>query len=327
MTGHWSFALSSLYGMTYLPDAGRFAFAAFALAFAIKAAMFPLHTWLPDAYGEAPAPVTFLLSAVMSKLGLYGFLRVALPLFPHEAHYFQPVLIGLAVTGVIYAALIALVQDDAKRVIAYASVSHLGIILLAIFTLSPQALSGSVLHMVAHALTTGALFLMVGFLYERKGTTLIAAFGGITKSIPFFAGIFMLITLASVGLPGLAGFVGEFLIFLGAFGAHPVPASIATISVILGASYMLWMFQRVMFGPLTSDENRRLPDLSGREGLALLPIVALVIFIGLSPQFLLGRINPSITTYLTLMKAPAATAAQTPNQPTRQATASVGGVR
>ena len=184
-----------------------------------------------------------------------------------------------------------------KRMIAYASVSHLGIILMGVFTLSPQALSGAVLHMVAHALTTGALFLLIGFLAERTGSTLIADYSGTTKAIPVFATVFMLVTLASVGLPGLTGFVGEFLIFIGAFAQWPVAASIAAVSIILGAAYMLWMFQRVMFGPPLVT-GKRLPDMGGREGLLFVPIVALIIAIGVYPQFMLDRINPAVSDYL-----------------------------
>lgn len=306
-TGTWSFALPDLYAMSYpamglegsfMSSAGHWAFFAFVLAFAIKAALWPLHTWLPDTYTEAPAPVTFLLSAVMAKLGIYGLLRVALPLFPDAARDFAPLLIVLSVIGVIFGALVALIQDDMKRMIAYASVSHLGIILMGVFTLSPQALSGAVLHMVAHALTTGALFLLIGFLAERTGSTAIAAYSGTTKAIPVFATVFMLVTLASVGLPGLTGFVGEFLIFIGAFAQWPVAASIAAVSIILGAAYMLWMFQRVMFGPPLVTAGRRLPDMGGREGLLFVPIVALIIAIGVYPQFMLDRINPAVGDYL-----------------------------
>lgn len=314
-TGVWSFNLLDLYGQAYpslgvagaaIATHGHWAFLAFALAFLIKAAMFPFHTWLPDTYTTAPAPVTFLLSAVMAKLGIYGMLRLAIPLFPDAARDFAPLFITLCVIGVIYAALIALVQEDAKRLVAYASISHLGIITMGIFTTSPQAVSGAVLHMVAHALTTGALFLLVGFLYERKGTTAISAYGGITQTIPVFATVFLLVTLASVGLPGLAGFVGEFMIFLGTFRDHPVAAGVAVLSIILGASYMLWMFQRVMFGPVTTTENTKLADMNGREGLAFVPLVILIIVIGVYPQFLLSKVNPAVNSFLSLTR-PAAT--------------------
>lgn len=307
-TGAWDFSLPALYGQHYaVTNAGAFfaspahwAFAAFALAFAIKAALFPFHTWLPDAYGEAPAPVTFLLSGVMSKMGIYGFLRVAIPLFPAVSRDFTPLLIALSVTGIIYAALVALAQDDAKRTVAYASVSHLGVILLGVFAASTISVSGAVLLMVGHALTTGALFLLVGFLYERRGTTQIRAFGGLTKALPMFGALFMLVMLGSVGLPGLASFVGEFLVFLGAFGAHRTAAIFATTAIILGACYMLWMFQRTMFGPLTHPENRALPDLTMREGLLLLPIAIMIIWIGVYPQMLLERINPAAAAYSTI---------------------------
>lgn len=329
-TGAWSFSLPDLYSTPMALDAARWAFVTFLLAFGVKAALFPLHTWLPDAYFEAPAPVTFMLSAVMAKLALYGFLRVAEPLFPEATHFFQPLLISLAVTGIIYAALIALVQDDAKRVVAYASISHLGVILLAVFTASQQAVAGAVLHMVAHALTTGALFLLVGFLYERKGTTQIKAFGGLAAVMPVFAAVAMLVTLASVGLPGLTGFVGEFLIFLGTFDAHKAASAIATISVILGAAYMLWMYQRSFFGPVSHPENKLMPDLSMREGFIFLPLIALIIGIGVAPQGLLDRINPAVVTYLNYLNVKptaslvAPVSAETSALPVAQAAAKEG---
>jgi NADH-quinone oxidoreductase subunit M len=321
-TGTWTFNLLALYGQTYpatgvttaaISTYGHWAFLAFALAFGIKAAVFPFHTWLPDTYTTAPAPVTFMLSAVMAKLGIYGMLRLAIPLFPDAARDFAPFFITLCVIGVIYAALIALVQDDVKRLVAYASISHLGIIVMGVFTTSIPAVSGAVFHMVAHALTTGALFLLVGFLYERRGTTAISAFGGITKAIPVFATVFMLVTLASVGLPGLTGFVGEFMIFLGTFGQFRTAAIVATVSVILGASYMLWMFQRTMFGPLTSAENANLPDMNGREGLAFLPLCLLIVWLGLYPQLLIWRINPTVAGWMAMNKAHAAAQAVKPS--------------
>jgi NADH-quinone oxidoreductase subunit M len=247
----------------------------------------------------------------MAKLGIYGFLRLAIPLFPAAARDFAPFFIALCVIGVIYAALIALVQDDLKRLVAYASISHLGIIVMGVFTTSIPAVSGAVFHMVAHALTTGALFLLVGFLYERRGTTAISAFGGITKAIPVFATVFMLVTLASVGLPGLTGFAGEFMIFLGTFGQFRLAATVATLSVILGASYMLWAFQRTMFGPI-SAENLSLPDMNGREGLAFLPLCILIVWLGLYPQLLLWRINPTETSWISMNNAHAAAQAVRP---------------
>jgi NADH-quinone oxidoreductase subunit M len=304
----WSFDLDDLVGLAIDPTAASVAFLAFVLAFGIKAALFPLHTWLPDTYGEAPAPVTFMLSALMAKMGVYGFLRVALPLFPGAAYAWAPVLVGLAATGVVYAAFVALVQKDAKRVLAYSSVSHLGVILLGVFTLSPQALSGAVLQMVAHALSTGALFLLVGFLYERRGTTLIDDWGGAAKAVPVFATVFMVVMLASVGLPGLSGFVGEFLIFLGAYRDHATASIFAATSIIFGAAYMLWLYQRLMFGPENPDTLApRLPDLTWREGLVFIPMVALIFTVGLAPQILLSRINPATDAYLSQVVLPKGT--------------------
>jgi NADH-quinone oxidoreductase subunit M len=306
----WSFDLANLQHLPMSYHAAMFAFVSFVLAFGIKAALFPLHTWLPQTYFEAPAPVTFMLSALMAKMGVYGLLRVAIPLFPDQAARLAPLLVALAATGVVYAAFVALVQKDAKRVLAYASISHLGVILLGVFTLSPQALSGAVLQMVAHAVSTGALFLLVGFMYERRGTTLIEDWGGAASAVPVLASVFMILMLASVGLPGLAGFVGEFLIFMGAFRDYSIATVIAATSIILGAAYMLWLYQRTMFGPENPDTLApKLPDLTWREGLVFAPLVALIIGIGIAPQTLLARITPATDAYLARVAPGAAQAA------------------
>jgi NADH-quinone oxidoreductase subunit M len=292
LRGSWSFSLDALHGLPFTNGAATWAFLTFVLAFGIKAALFPFHTWLPLTYSQAPMPVTFLLSAVMAKLGVYGLLRIALPLFPDAAQAALPVLAGLAVAGVIYAAFAALAQDDGRLVVAYASISHLGVILLGTFSLTAQAVSGAVFHLVGHALTTGAMFLVVGFMAERTGSTRISDWGGAARVMPWFATFFMVLMLASVGLPGLSAFVGEFLIFAGAFPAHKAATGLALTSIILGAAYMLWWYQRVMFGPLEKPEIAGLRDLSLREGATLAPVLFAVIALGVYPQPVIAAINP-----------------------------------
>ena len=296
--GSWSFALDALYGLPFQDGVAMWPFLTFLLAFGIKAALFPLHTWLPAAYSQAPMPVTFLLSAVMAKLGIYGLLRVALPIFPEAAQVAMPVLAALATAGVIYAAFVALAQDDARLVVAYASISHLGVILLGVFSLTHQAVAGSVFHMVGHAVTTGALFLLVGFMAERRGSTLIADWGGAARTVPVFASFFMLFMLAAVGLPGLTAFIGEFLIFLGAFKQHAAATVLAATSIIFGAAYMLWWYQRAMFGPVQHEGVARMRDLDLREGALLMPLVAAIVGLGVFPQPMLSAIAPSTAVYL-----------------------------
>lgn len=296
--GSWNFSFDALYGLPLTSGPAFWAFLTFVAAFAIKAALFPFHTWLPAAYSQAPMPVTFLLSAVMAKLGVYGLLRIALPMFPEAAQASAPVFAALAVAGVIYAAFAALAQDDARLTVAYASISHLGVILLGAFCFSQQAVVGTVFHLIGHAVTTGALFLLVGFMAERRGSTLISDWGGAARVMPVFATFFMLMMLAAVGLPGLSAFVGEFLILLGAYRDHAVLAALATTSIIFGAAYMLWWYQRAMFGPVTQPEVARLSDLSLREGALLLPIVAAVIALGVYPQPVVSAITPASVTYL-----------------------------
>jgi NADH-quinone oxidoreductase subunit M len=300
LRGAWSFSLDALQGLPYTNGAAMWVFLTFLLAFGIKAALFPFHTWLPLTYSQAPMPVTFLLSAVMAKLGIYGLLRIALPLFPEAAQAALPVLAALAVAGVVYAAFAALAQDDARLVVAYASISHLGVILLGTFSLTPQAVSGAVFHLVGHALTTGAMFLVVGFMAERTGSTRISDWGGAARVMPWFATFFMVLMLASVGLPGLSAFVGEFLIFAGAFAVHKAATGIALTSIILGAAYMLWWYQRVMFGPLESPSVAGLPDLSLREGATLAPLLLAVFALGVYPQPVIAAINPVTVRHLAI---------------------------
>jgi len=258
-------------------------FLAFALAFAIKVPLFPFHTWLPDAHVEAPTAGSVILAGVLLKMGTYGFLRFCLPLFPHASLAFGPVVFALAAIGIVYGAWVSTVQPDLKKLVAYSSVSHLGFVMLGIFTLTAQGLMGGVIQMVNHGLSTGALFLLVGMIYERRHTRLIADFGGLWGVVPAFSAVLLLVTLSSLGLPGLNGFVGEFLVLVGAFQVSGVLAAVATSGIVFAAVYLLWMYQRVAFGPVTREENRRLADLSPREWAVIAPVVALIVWIGVFP--------------------------------------------
>jgi NADH-quinone oxidoreductase subunit M len=269
-------------------------FAAFALAFAIKVPMVPLHTWLPDAHVEAPTAGSVVLAGVLLKMGTYGFVRFALPLFPAATLEWTPWILALAVVGIVYGSLVAMVQADIKKLVAYSSVAHLGFVMLGMFALNVQGLSGSVLQMVNHGLSTGALFLLVGMLYERRHTRQISDFGGVARPMPVYAAFFGLVTMSSIGLPMLNGFVGEFLILLGTFLASPWMAVLATSGVVLAAGYMLWMFRRVLFGPVEHAENRSLIDLDLREKLVMAAIVVPILWIGLYPETLLRRIEPPV---------------------------------
>jgi NADH-quinone oxidoreductase subunit M len=274
-------------------------FAAFFLAFAIKVPVFPLHTWLPDAHVEAPTAGSVILAGVLLKMGTYGMLRFAMPLFPDGVAFFAPAINILAVTGIIYGALVAMVQPDVKKLVAYSSVSHLGFVVLGLFSLTSMGVAGGIFQMLAHGLSTGALFLLVGVIYERRHTREISEFGGLAHGMPVFATVFMIATLASIGLPGLAGFVGEFMILFGTFNSTAVAharlmAVLATTGVVLGAIYMLWMYQRVFLGRLKNARNEGLPDLSRRELVVLVPIVVFIFWLGVQPGLVLDRLGPSI---------------------------------
>jgi NADH-quinone oxidoreductase subunit M len=291
--GTWSFALADLIGGNWSKAEGLWLLSAFVVAFGIKAPIFPFHGWQADTYVEAPYPVTFVLAAAMSKLGIYGLLRFALPLFPEAAHEALPVLMTLAAIGIVYGALLALVQTDAKRLLAYASFSHLGLIAFGLFGLEYQGIHGSLIHMLNHGLTTGGLFLALGFVALRTGTTEIRRLGGIAKAMPLMAAVFLVITMGSIGLPGLNGFVGEFLLLMGGFMAHNGLGVVAVTTVILGAAYMLWFVQRAWFGPLNTELGT-LVDLKGTEAAVLLPIVVLTILLGLYPKPLLDTAAPGV---------------------------------
>ena len=283
-TGTFTFDLPTL-ARWVMPEgrAQTLMFLAFALAFAIKVPLFPFHTWLPDAHVEAPTAGSVILAGVLLKMGIYGFLRFCLPLFPDASLAFGPVIFALAVIGIIYGAWVCTVQPDLKKLVAYSSVSHLGFVMLVIFSLNVQGLVGGIIQMINHGLSTGALFLMVGMIYERRHTRLIADFGGLWKVIPAFSAVFLVVALSSLGLPGLNGFVGEFLILLGAFQVNPWLAAVAATGIIFAAVYLLWMYQRVIFGEVTHEVNRHLRDLSPREWALLVPVLLLIVWLGVYP--------------------------------------------
>jgi len=278
-------------------------FLAFALSFAIKVPLFPLHTWLPDAHVEAPTAGSVILAAILLKMGTYGFIRFAIPLFPEAALAAAPYVTALAVVGIVYGAMVAMMQDDIKKLVAYSSVSHLGFVMLGLFAFNLQGAQGAVYQMLNHGLSTGALFLIVGMIYDRRHTRMIADFGGLWKQVPLLSAVFLIVTFSSIGLPGLNGFVGEFLILLGAFQAHPGWTVLATSGVVLGAIYMLWMFRRVVYGPLVRPENRLMADLSPREIAMLAPLVALIVFMGVYPRPFLSRIQGSARVALERVEA------------------------
>jgi NADH-quinone oxidoreductase subunit M len=307
LTGEYTTDLALLDRVVLPHSTQVLCFAAFALAFAIKVPLFPLHTWLPDAHVEAPTAGSVILAGVLLKFGVYGFLRFALPLFPHGAAAAAPYMAVLAVAGIIYGALVAFAQDDVKKLVAYSSVSHLGFCVLGVFALTAYGIEGSIYAMLSHGLTTSGLFLAIGVLYERRHTRLMSDFGGVWKKMPIFGGLFLLCVLGSAGLPGLSGFIGEFLTILGTFVAgentfpagYSIPApkllgTLAATGVILGAVYLLYMFQKVMFGPLTHKKNHELRDVTGREIAVFVPIVAMIFVMGIFPRPFLRSMEPSV---------------------------------
>jgi NADH-quinone oxidoreductase subunit M len=278
-------------------------FAAFALAFGIKVPMVPFHTWLPDAHVEAPTGGSVILAGVLLKMGTYGFVRFALPLFPVASVELAPVIFTLALIGILYGALVSMVQSDVKKLVAYSSVAHLGFVMLGMFALNVEGLEGSIIQMVNHGLSTGGLFLLVGMIYERRHTREIAQFGGIARPMPVYAGLFGIVVMSSVGLPMLNGFVGEFLILLGTFKAAPLVAVAATLGVILAAVYLLWMFRRVMFGPVENPENRGLIDLGLREKAILVILLIPIFWIGIYPETFLRRLHTPVLALLRVMES------------------------
>ena len=293
-TGAPSFNLIDLYGLTLTPRTEFWFFLAFTLAFVIKVPLFPFHTWLPDAHVEAPTAGSIILAGVMLKMGTYGLLRFSFPLFPTAALYFAPIIAVLAVVGIIYGALVAMVQPDLKKLVAYSSVSHLGFVVLGLCAMNVQGVHGALYQMLNHGVSTGGLFMIVGMLSDRRHTRLIAEFGGLKAVMPKFVAAFLLITLSSIALPGLNGFVGEVLILLGAFRWNPIFATFAASGVILSAVYMLWMFQRVNYGSVTNDKNRGLRDLTPREWAMMVPTVAMAVIMGVVPVVFMRPMEPAV---------------------------------
>jgi len=302
-TGTPTFDVLELYKTAIPLRTQYWLFGAFAVAFAIKVPMFPFHTWLPDAHTEAPTAGSVILAGVLLKMGTYGFIRFAMPLFPNAAMDFLPLICVLAIIGIIYGALVSMMQADLKRLVAFSSVSHLGYVMLGMFALNMQGVEGSVYQMLNHGVSTGSLFLLVGMIYERRHTRMIADFGGLSKVMPVFAAIFMIVTLSSIGLPGTNGFVGEFLILLGAFRSKTAYGVAAATGVILGAAYMLWMFQRVMFGEIRNPENMKLKDLNKREIATMVPMVLLIFVMGIYPKLFFAKMDVSVDHFLKGFKA------------------------
>jgi NADH-quinone oxidoreductase subunit M len=314
-SGRTSFSYFHLLAQAQTPLMGQAApwlFLAFFLAFAIKVPIFPFHTWLPDAHVEAPTAGSVILASVLLKMGTYGFLRFAIPFFPQIALSVQvtSVVLTLAVIGVVYGALVAMVQPDIKKLVAYSSVSHLGFAMLGIWAGTVPSVQGALMVMIGHGFSTGALFFLVGMLYERRHTREIDAYGGIARVVPVFSLVLAVVALASIGLPGLNGFVGEFLVLLGSFRAHPVATGIATTGVIFAAAYLLWALQRLIFNRLDRPENERIPDLGRRELAVLLPLLAGILWMGLYPKPVLRRMEPAARHYLQTVKGQADVAAE-----------------
>jgi len=307
VTGVYSFSYMHLLNQAGLLGAGGGAwwlFGAFFLAFAIKVPIFPLHTWLPDAHVEAPTAGSVILAGILLKMGTYGFLRFAVPFFPSVAldPTVQLIIVALALIGIIYGGLVAMVQPDFKKLIAYSSVAHLGFVMLGIWALTLQSVQGALLVMINHGISTGALFFLVGMIYERRHSRLIEAYGGIARVVPMFAAILTIVSLSSIALPGTNGFAGEFLVLLGSFRTYPVATALATAGVIVAAAYLLTALQRVIFNPLTQEGNKKLPDLTPRELLVLVPLLVCILWVGIYPKPFLRRMEPSARQFIELVR-------------------------
>jgi NADH-quinone oxidoreductase subunit M len=269
-------------------------FLAFFLGFAIKVPMFPFHTWLPDAHTDAPTAGSVILAAVLLKMGTYGFVRFSLPILPEASRAFVPMMVTLSIIGVVYGALVAMAQRDWKRLVAYSSVSHMAMVMLGMFALNPVGITGSIVQQLNHGISTGALFLLVGVVYERRHTREISEYGGLSKVMPVYAAIFLMMTMSSIGLPTLNGFIGELLILQGIFAVNRAWAGVAAAGIVLGAAYMLWLYQRTMFGKVENPKNEHLPDIGFREFATFAPLIALAVWIGLYPTPFLNRLDSSV---------------------------------
>src|SRR5712671_6730895 len=294
LTGVYTFDITQFHRLNIPFDLQWWIFLAFFLGFAIKVPMFPFHTWLPDAHTDAPTAGSVILAAVLLKMGTYGFIRFSLPILPDASRAFVPMMVVLSIIGIVYGALVALAQKDWKRLVAYSSVSHMALVMLGIFALNPVGITGSIFQQLNHGISTGALFLLVGVVYERRHTREISEYGGLSKVMPVYAAVFLLMTMSSIGLPTLNGFIGEFLILQGVFVASKIWAAFAASGVVLGAAYMLYLYQRTMFGKIENPKNERLMDLNHREFVTFLPLIVLAVWMGIYPAPFLRRLETSV---------------------------------
>jgi NADH-quinone oxidoreductase subunit M len=295
LTGVWTFDVTLFQRFNLDRDLQWWVFLAFFLGFAIKVPMFPFHTWLPDAHTDAPTAGSVILAAVLLKMGTYGFIRFSLPILPDASRAFVPMIVVLSIVGIVYGALVAMAQRDWKRLVAYSSVSHMALVMLGMFALNPTGIKGSIIQQLNHGISTGALFLIVGIVYERRHTRMISEYGGLSNVMPVYAAIFMFMTLSSIGLPGLNGFVGEFLILQGIFVVSKMWAAVAATGIVLGAAYMLWLYQRTMFGSVENPKNEKLLDLNLREVVTFVPLIVMALWIGLYPKPFIDFLDTSVT--------------------------------
>ena len=328
VTGVYSFDVTEFHKLNLPYDLQWWIFLAFFLGFAVKVPMFPFHTWLPDAHTDAPTAGSVILAAVMLKMGTYGFLRFSLPILPEATRAYVPFIAVLSIIGIVYGALVALAQKDWKRLVAYSSVSHMAMVMLGMFALNPAGLMGSIVQQLNHGISTGALFLIVGIVYERRHTREISEYGGLSKVMPVFAAIFLIMTLSSIGLPALNGFIGELLILQGVFTYSKLWAAFAASGVVLGAAYMLTLYQRTMFGKVENPKNERLPDLSHREFATFAPLLILAVWIGLYPAPFLRRLDTSVQHIIARVSPqyPQNAATPMPGTPTPAANAAPAGL-
>jgi len=315
VTGVYSFDVTAFHKLNIPADLQWWVFIAFFLGFAIKVPMFPFHTWLPDAHTDAPTAGSVILAAVLLKMGTYGFIRFSLPILPDATRTFTPLVAFLCIVGIVYGALVALAQKDWKRLVAYSSVSHMAMVMLGMFALNPVGITGSIVQQLNHGISTGALFLLVGVVYERRHTREISEYGGLSKVMPIYAAVFLFMTMSSIGLPTLNGFIGEFLILQGAFLHSIMWAAFAASGVVLGAAYMLYLYQRTMFGKVENPKNEKLPDLSLREFATFAPLIVLAVWIGLYPKPFLDRLQTSVQ-HVVLRVSPEYTTAYAACNPT-----------
>ena len=303
VTGVYTFDVTQFHELNMPVDLQWWVFLAFFLGFAVKVPMFPFHTWLPDAHTDAPTAGSVILAAVLLKMGTYGFIRFSLPILPDATISFVPLIAGLSIVGIIYGALVALAQSDWKRLIAYSSVSHMGLVMLGMFALTPVGITGSIVQQINHGISTGALFLIVGIVYERRHTREISEYGGLSKTMPVYAAVFLIMTMSSIGLPTLNGFIGEILILQGIFVVNKWWAAVAATGIVLGAAYMLWLYQRTMFGTIDNPKNEGLADLNVRELATFVPLIILAVWIGLYPSPFLRRLETSVERVMTRVNA------------------------